>query len=311
MLLRADISAKEDLKTFFKESQFRGALSIELCLLMVYCFEDRLKVQSANDETIALGWLRGNCSYDIHTKVHLIFKCAKYLAEFLNQPSQLSEISVESLFLISKLRLAFGASYFGQEIGALIKDGREINTRSDWIKCLQKVTEMDRTETLKKYLVRVVVEITRQGCIESWKNNAKLGSLLPKDILSSGPDNVHDFFLFLELKDFKIPYRRIRNDIRTDIMSGKLERLPILLNNYDYQNYAFVYQLALYNLFVVSKCEVKNNDVVEEIAQLSRPFHDAVNDAIRNSAEPKIVNDEGLAVLIQHCRVVFSSSNSK
>ena len=200
MLLRADISAKEDLKTFFKESQFRGALSIELCLLMVYCFEDRLKVQSANDETIALGWLRGNCSYYIHTKVHLIFKCAKYLAEFLNQPSQLSEISVESLFLISKLRLAFGASYFGQEIGALIKDGREINTRSDWIKCLQKVTEMDRTETLKKYLVRVVVEITRQGCIESWKNNAKLGSLLPKDILSSGPDNVHDFFLFLELK---------------------------------------------------------------------------------------------------------------
>ena len=59
LLLRADLSAKEDLKTFFQESQFSGALSIELCLLMVMCFEDRLKVQSANNKAVAERWLKG------------------------------------------------------------------------------------------------------------------------------------------------------------------------------------------------------------------------------------------------------------
>ena len=127
MLLKAkDLSAKEDLKTFFKESRFSGALSTELCLLMVFCFEDRLKVQIGNDKIIALEWLK----------------------EFLDQPSLLNEISVESLFLISKLRLALGASYFGQDIGALLKD--DLNPKMEpWIKCVQKVTELDRTETLK------------------------------------------------------------------------------------------------------------------------------------------------------------------
>ena len=59
LLLRSDLSAKEDLKTFFQESQFSGALSIELCLLMVMCFEDRLKVQSANNKAVAERWLKG------------------------------------------------------------------------------------------------------------------------------------------------------------------------------------------------------------------------------------------------------------
>ena len=159
----------------------------------------------------------------------------------------------------------------------------------------------------------MVVEITRQGCIETWKNNAILGSLLPKDILSSGPDNIHDFFLFFELKDLKVPYRRIRDAMRADLMSGKLEQLLHLQqNNLGYQNHSTVYQLAFHNLFCVSKCQVKNDDVIEAIAQLSRPLCDAVNDALKKSSEPKIVNDDqgGLAVLIQHCRVVFSKSKS-
>ena len=227
--------------------------------------------------------------------------------EFLDQPSRLSEISVESLFLMAKLRLAIGV--FGQEIAGLINRDQKKSIRP-WLECLKKVTEEDQTETFKKYLVRVVVESTRQGCIETWKKEAQLRSLLPKDILSSGPDNVHDFYLFLELKNVR--YRQIRDAIRHDIMSGKLENLPGLLRTYTMQKYSFVYQLALYNLFSVSKCTMKSEDVIDRILPLSQPLHDAVNRAVKSATEPKTdVNDEGLKVLIEHCRVVFSSSSSK
>lgn len=77
-----------------------------------------------------------------------------------------------------------------------------------WCNEVRISLDQEKTESLKKYLVRTVIKLSRPEIIQVWKRDENLRQLLPQDILNSAPDNVHDFYLFLE--DFKEPYKQIR-----------------------------------------------------------------------------------------------------
>ena len=50
LLLKSDFNlARDHLTYFFREAQFNGHIEVELCLLMVNCFEDHLKIRARND----------------------------------------------------------------------------------------------------------------------------------------------------------------------------------------------------------------------------------------------------------------------
>ena len=286
LLLTADFDQVVDhLNIFFHEAQFNGKVEVELCLLMINCFEDQLKIRSRSDQNVELRWIR----------------------EYVNDPGKLNGISVQSLYLMSKLRLAL--EYFGREIADIIKrDNNNTDENYPWLKPLKAVVALEPTETLKKYLVRVVVQCTRQGCIEKWKKWANLRDLLPLDIQSSGPDNILDFYLFLELKRYKAPYKIIRDGLRTDLMTGKVEELQKLLQSFPYQRHSTVWKMALTNLVTIAKCQLNYHDVLSNFADLRGQYDTLVEPATK---ETNKALDEGMIALIEHCRIVFQESNNK
>jgi hypothetical protein len=130
------------------------------------------------------------------------------------------------------------------------------------IRLTKAAFDCDETESLKKYLVRVVIETTRKETINVWKKRTDiLSSLLPEDIMTSGPDNIQDFFLFLE--DSRQPYKVLRDGLRTDLMSGKLKEIPEILKRYPYRGLTKdIWDMALYFLLTVAKCPVKNGEAL-------------------------------------------------
>ena len=106
----------------------------------------------------------------------------------------LQDLSIPNLIQLAKLRLAFEA--IAKYVCECL-DGRKV-ADENLIKQIVDVVKRDETESLQKYIVRNVVRMTRQESIQFWKKDLTLNMLLPEEIRNSAPDNIRDFYLFLE-----------------------------------------------------------------------------------------------------------------
>jgi hypothetical protein len=245
LFLMADFELAQDYLEYFimDAKNLEGHSEVELCLLVLFCFEDRLlmNLKASNRKNMSTKWLK----------------------DYARQPKILNDVSVSSLLGLAKLRLALRT--VGLELGKLLKDNAAAGLEGDvqnLIRLTKAAFDCDETESLKKYLVRVVIETTRKETINVWKKRTDiLSSLLPEDIMTSGPDNIQDFFLFLE--DSRQPYKVLRDGLRTDLMSGKLKEIPEILKRYPYRGLTKdIWDMALYFLLTVAKCPVKNGEAL-------------------------------------------------
>ena len=183
LILRADFEkAQEHLEEFFHHAQYDELNHVDLCILMIYCFEDRILTQQRGDVPLPVAF--------------------KWIVECCN--NMRNDLSIQTLLTMTKLRLGL-QSIAKRLVRCLNTDG--IN-EEQWCNQVKISLDQEKTESLKKYLVRTVIKLSRPEIIQVWKRDENLRQLLPHDILNSAPDNVHDFYLFLE--DFKEPYKQIR-----------------------------------------------------------------------------------------------------
>ena len=217
LILKTDLQdAKDHLEDFFTRFKQGKEMEIDLCLLMVYCFEDRLLMDYGYPLDMATA--------------------SRLIVEFL-RTGIIEQVGNVQVVEIAKLRLALAR--IADEIIKILRGQNEL-CKSIWLKPLYELLNNDRSECFRKYLVRVVVENSRIELIELWKKHMKLNDLLPEEIKTSGPDNLQDFFLF-----FEEPYLTIRDGIRHDFLSGKLEWIPTLLNQHQLRNSSMMWNLSL------------------------------------------------------------------
>jgi hypothetical protein len=245
LFLMADFElAQNYLEHFIKDAKnLQGHSEVELCLLVLFCFEDRLLMnfKASNMKNMSTKWLKG----------------------YANKPRIMNDVSVSSLLCLAKLRLALRT--VGLKLGKLLKDNAAAGLEGDvhnLIRLTKAAFDCDETESLKKYLVRVVIETTRKESINVWKKRTDIvSSLLPENIMTSGPDNIQDFFLFLE--DSRQPYKVLRDGLRSDLMSGKLKEIPEILKRHHYRGPTKdIWDMALHFLLTVAKCPVKNGEAL-------------------------------------------------
>ena len=162
-------------------------MEVELCLMIIYSLEDKLFIDHG---------------YPLRKRT-----AVNFISDFIENPAGMDKVNVQGLIDLAKLRLALYS--IGTEVGNVIRGKAKLE--HSWLKPVQELLGNDQSESLKKYLVRVVKTEFRTEVIQQWKKNTRLSELLPEDIKNSGPDNVQDYFLFL---DNDGSYKEIRDGLR-------------------------------------------------------------------------------------------------
>ena len=94
--------AQTHLEEFFNNAQFEDLNQVDLCLLMIYCFEDRLLEIGEVTSAIAMKWIKDSKITD--------------------------DVSIPNLITLAKIRLGFKT--FAQEIRQCLEVG---STKETWI----------------------------------------------------------------------------------------------------------------------------------------------------------------------------------
>ena len=308
LLLMADFNdAKDHLETFFYNAQtfHKGKSDVDLCLLMLYCFEDHLLIKKGS-EAFALNWIEEFSGYAQWCSTSCYLCLSKF--DVFRQSHVLEEVSVANLILASKLRLAL--HFVGLELGKILGRNGKIQP---WMGMVRKALLKDKSESLKKYLVRVVAKFCRQELIGVWKRDKHLSDLLPDDIKASGMDNVRDFFLFISEHDAS--YRSIRNGVRADLLLGKVVEIPGLLQKHPYKTKKDIWDLALYFLLIVMKCPVKDFGIFDIVSHRDKELADTLKSnceiGLNDGRKEFSPTEEALDALLWQARVTFRNKNSR
>ena len=186
LLLKADFQeAQVHIETFFNRSFKVVKMEVDLCLMIIYALEDQLFIDHG---------------YPLEKGT-----AVKFVTDFIRNPG-LNHVNIKGLIDLAKLRLALYS--IGIEIGDILKGNSTLE--NSWLKPVQELLGNDKSESLKKYLVRVVKTEFRLEIVQTWKKHIRLQELLPNDIKNSGPDNVQDYFLLLDTTG----YKEIRDGLR-------------------------------------------------------------------------------------------------
>ena len=274
--------AQVHLEKFFNNAKFDDLSEIDLCLLMIYCFEDNLLTKEKGQIMMAdaMKWIRD--------------------ANLEN----LQDLSIPNLIQLAKLRLAFEA--IAKYVCECL-DGRKV-ADENLTKQIVDVLKRDETESLQKYIVRNVVRMTRQESIQLWKKDLALNMLLPEEIRNSAPDNIRDFYLFLETSK-ETSYKAIRDGLRNDAMKGKLELLPNLLRTHNYDRKKDVWDMAIWNLFSICKCPMKDGNILEAISQENANVAKLIESAQAQAMDEGTPMNEALMSLMWQFSVTMRHSN--
>merc|ERR1711963_911423 len=96
---------------------------------------------------------------------------------------------------------------------------------------------------------------------------------------------------------------------RNDAMKGKLELLPNLLRTHNYDRKKDVWDMAIWNLFSICKCPMKDGNILEAISQENAKVAKMIESAQAQAMDEGTPMNEALMSLMWQFSVTMRHSN--